>query len=82
MIAGAGRGKSEVVRRRIAYLVEQEGLNPSDEIVVLSFSRAAVDTIHQRLVGGDHATTTVRTFDSYASQLLLELLGRRTAHGF
>ena len=42
VIAGAGRGKTEVVCRRIQHLVEDERLSPIGEIVVLSFSRAAV----------------------------------------
>ena len=73
VIAGAGQGKTEVVAARLEHLVEDEGLEPADEIVVLSFSRAAVAAARQRAEGrGAVALVAVRTFDSFASRLLLE----------
>lgn len=70
VIAGAGQGKTEVVASRIEYLVEDEGLSASTEILVLSFSRAAVHAVRTRLDGREIARTDVRTFDSLASYLL------------
>ena len=70
VIAGAGQGKTEVVASRIQYLVEEEDLSASTEIMVLSFSRAAVHAVRTRLEGHDIARTDVRTFDSLASYLL------------
>ncbi|WP_197373249.1 UvrD-helicase domain-containing protein [Mycolicibacterium baixiangningiae] len=71
VIAGAGQGKTEVVVSRIGSLVLDEGLTASDEILVLSFSRAAVSAVRTRLDVRDVAAPNVRTFDSFASVLLL-----------
>lgn len=71
VIAGAGQGKTEVVVSRINALVQDEGLTASEEILVLSFSRAAVSAVRTRLAARDVAAANVRTFDSFASFLLL-----------
>ncbi|OBK27438.1 hypothetical protein A5634_23340 [Mycobacterium asiaticum] len=71
VIAGAGQGKTEVVVSRIDSLVQNEGLTASEEILVLSFSRAAVSAVRSRLDARDVALANVRTFDSFASILLL-----------
>lgn len=71
VIAGAGQGKTEVVVSRIRSLVQDEGLIASEEILVLSFSRAAVSAVRTRLDVREVATPNVRTFDSFASVLLL-----------
>ncbi|MEJ2888851.1 UvrD-helicase domain-containing protein [Actinomycetospora aeridis] len=71
--AGAGQGKTEVVAARLAHLVDTEGLDRSDDVLVLSFSRAAVAAVRRRLLAspaGDRAA--VRTFDSFAARLLLD----------
>ena len=70
VIAGAGQGKTEVVASRLAHLVEHEGLSASREILVLSFSRAAIHAVRSRLADREAAEVNVRTFDSFASQLL------------
>ena len=71
VIAGAGQGKTEVVVSRIRSLVQDEGLVPSDEVLVLSFSRAAVSAVRTRLDVRDVAAPNLRTFDSFASVLLV-----------
>lgn len=71
VIAGAGQGKTEVVVSRINSLVQEEGLTASEEILVLSFSRAAVSAVRSRLNVRDVALADVRTFDSFASVLLI-----------
>lgn len=70
--AGAGQGKTEVVAARIGHLVETEDLSASTEVLVLSFSRAAVQAVRSRLDLRDVAQANVRTFDSLAGQLLIE----------
>lgn len=72
VIAGAGQGKTEVVVSRIDSLVQNEGLTASEEVLVLSFSRAAVSAVRTRLDIRDAAAANVRTFDSFASVLLLD----------
>lgn len=70
VIAGAGQGKTEVVSSRIQFLVSEEELSASSEILVLSFSRAAVTAVRTRLESRDVSHVNVRTFDSFAGQLL------------
>jgi DNA helicase-2/ATP-dependent DNA helicase PcrA len=72
VIAGAGQGKTEVVASRIDYLVKSEDLSASREVLVLSFSRAAVTAVRKRLHDRDVPAANVRTFDSFAGQLLLD----------
>ncbi|MET9199590.1 UvrD-helicase domain-containing protein [Gordonia sp. NPDC003585] len=72
VIAGAGQGKTEVVTARLQSLIDDEDLSASVELLVLSFSRAAVRAVRSRLSDRDIAEVNVRTFDSFASQLLLE----------
>ena len=70
VVAGAGQGKTEVVASRIDYLVKSEDLSASREVLVLSFSRAAVTAVRTRLHDRDVPAANVRTFDSFAGQLL------------
>ncbi|WP_068927497.1 ATP-dependent helicase [Planobispora rosea] len=72
--APAGTGKTFSLIRRLAFLIDEEGLEPA-ELLVLSFSRAAVREIRKRLIefGSAAAHVDVRTFDSYATWLLSEV---------
>ena len=83
VIAGAGQGKTEIVSSRIAYLTTEEGLSATDEVLVLTFSRAAVEAVRRRLTLRDVAEASVRTFDSFASRLLLDAeVDTSSLHGF
>ena len=70
--AGPGSGKTETVSARIRYLLEEEDLS-GEEILVISFSRAAVEAVQrrQRLNGG-RSWVWVTTIDSLAARVLLE----------
>lgn len=72
--APAGSGKTLSLIHRLAHLIEEEELEPS-ELLVLSFSRAAVGEVRKRLRAFGTAAThvDVRTFDSYATWLLSEV---------
>lgn len=77
IIAGPGTGKTLSLIYRLAYLIQVEGLSPGNELLVLSFSRSAVAEIRQRLmnllneqVTDDLRFINIRTFDSFATQLL------------
>lgn len=74
VVAGAGAGKTHTLVRRLDALVEREGLG-AGEILVLSFSRAAVRELKERLARhGDAARhVRVRTFDSWALELLTQV---------
>lgn len=78
VLAPPGTGKTHTVVARIKYLIEEAGLEPQ-ELLVLCFTRAAVGEIMQRIrhliqaseVHDDLRFVSVRTFDSYATGLLL-----------
>lgn len=69
--ASAGQGKTEVLIARVRELVEY-GLNPADEILVLSFSRAAVEAVKKRARAHSLDGLQIRTFDSFAAQILID----------
>ena len=70
--AAAGTGKTHTLAGRLTRLVEGEGLSAGDELLVLSFSRAAVAELRRRIAGlaGDAQYVGVATFDSFATRLL------------
>jgi hypothetical protein len=71
--AGAGAGKTYTLVRRLDALIAREELTAS-EILVLSFSRAAVRELRERIERHATAAQRVRTqtFDSWASSLLAQ----------
>ncbi len=67
MLAGAGAGKTRVLCRRLAWLVEQ-GASPN-EILALTFTREAAVELRARaeeLIAASHETLRVTTFHAYA----------------
>lgn len=69
--AGAGTGKTHTLVRRLDMLVEREELE-AGEILVLSFSRAAVRELTERIERHAAAAQRIRvqTFDGWAAALL------------
>ena len=66
--AGPGRGKTAVACKRLAYLIEEEDIEPSN-IVMISFTRAAVAEFRNRLysyVGPSAHSVKIGTIDSRA----------------
>ena len=74
ILAGPGTGKTHALIARAANLISQ-GLRPGSEILILSFSRAAVAEIRARVskLSGDVAYIRIRTFDSFATRILAEI---------
>lgn len=70
--AGPGTGKTHVLTARLAALVSFYDVSPGQGLLLLTFSRAAVATIRERVkaVGGDVAFVRAYTFDSFATRLL------------
>lgn len=73
--AGPGTGKTHVLIARLVSLVNRYHLQPGREILVLSFSRAAVGEIRRRVrkAGGDVRYVRTYTFDSFATRLLSQV---------
>jgi len=72
IIAGAGTGKTTVITRRIAYLIEQKLANPS-EILALTFTEKAAAEMEERvdqLVPYGYTDMTISTFHAFGDQLL------------
>lgn len=78
--AAAGQGKTEVVVARLDSLREQ-GLDVMDDVLILSFSRAAVDTVRKRSEQNGVFSVEARTFDSFAGKVLLEAGELETVRG-
>jgi hypothetical protein len=84
VLAGAGTGKTETLVARIRRLVADEELAPGRELLVLSFSRAAVGEMRRRIGLGVGRSRRVRpiTFDSFATRLLASLPPDTTPAGW
>src|SRR6056297_624062 len=78
ILAGAGSGKTRVITTKIAYMIDQEGLDPHS-ILAVTFTNKAADEMHQRVraMAPGAAGVMVRTFHSFGAWLL-----RRNAHLF
>ncbi|MET9049786.1 UvrD-helicase domain-containing protein [Streptomyces bacillaris] len=72
--AGAGAGKTHTLVRRLdALMSDEEDALEAGEILVLSFSRAAVRELRERIAlhAREARRVRVRTFDSWAYSVLL-----------
>lgn len=74
VIAGPGAGKTEVVGARCQHLVESEQAYP-EQILLVSFSNAAVDVVRHRTAGvvDEGRGVDVCTLDSLAQRIRAEL---------
>ncbi|MYB18119.1 MAG: AAA family ATPase [Holophagales bacterium] len=68
VLAGAGTGKTAVIRGKIAHLVRNDGVAP-EQILVLAFNRKAAEEIRDRLPE-DLKRAEVRTFHSFGLHVL------------
>lgn len=77
VVADAGTGKTDILVARLAHLIDRELLAPGREVLVLSFSRAAVGEIRHRVRRQESAASYAHaaTFDSFATRLLDGVLG-------
>jgi len=71
-LAGAGTGKTETLVHRLERLLEDEEIQHGN-ILVLTFSRAAVRELRKRLHARENEARFVkaRTFDSFGTLLLM-----------
>ncbi len=85
VVAGPGTGKTKTLVARIAYLVEEQGVKPS-EITAVTFTNQAAAEMRQRLeqrLGGKRAVAhmTIGTFHAICLELLsdVHLIGQGEA---
>jgi len=74
IIAGAGTGKTSVIAHRIAYLIENKGINPAN-ILALTFSNKAAEEMRNRVEGllaSSHDDIWISTFHSFCAEVLRE----------
>ncbi len=72
IVAGAGTGKTTVITRRIAYLLEQKLAKP-DELLALTFTEKAAGEMQERadlLLPLGHYDMWISTFHSFCERLL------------
>lgn len=73
LLAGPGTGKTLVIARRILFLIQNEGVSP-DDILVLTFTRAAAKELRHRILSGIgdlSSRITISTLHSYALKTIL-----------
>ena len=74
ILAGAGSGKTRVLTTKIAYLIEEIGVNPYN-ILAITFTNKAAKEMSTRLfnmVGKKANLAQVSTFHSFGVKILLE----------
>jgi DNA helicase II / ATP-dependent DNA helicase PcrA len=74
VVAGAGTGKTQVITRRIAWLIASRRAKPS-EILALTFTDKAADEIAVRvdqLVPYGYTDTSIATFHAFGDRLIRE----------
>ncbi|HAJ15319.1 MAG TPA: ATP-dependent DNA helicase, partial [Erysipelotrichaceae bacterium] len=72
IIAGAGSGKTRVVTYRIAYLIENIGVNPRN-ILAITFTNKAANEMKSRvekLLGSEALGATICTIHSLCVRVL------------
>ncbi|OAB49025.1 ATP-dependent helicase [Mycoplasmopsis gallinarum] len=72
IIAGAGSGKTRVLTRKIAYLINVLGIHPS-QILALTFTNKAANEMNERVkqyVGEDSDKAEISTFHSLCAKIL------------
>jgi DNA helicase II / ATP-dependent DNA helicase PcrA len=73
VVAGAGTGKTRVITRRLAWLVEQG--TPADRVLALAFSAPAAAEMRQRLetlIEAPYEELHVSTFHAFCARLLAD----------
>src|SRR6266700_1163301 len=78
VVAGAGTGKTQVITRRIAYLIQQ-GVAKTGQVLALTFTEKAAREMEERLyglIGWESFQVPIMTFHAFGT----ELMGRFASH--
>lgn len=69
VIAGAGAGKTTTVAAKVKYLVDKQGVNPS-QILVVSFTNKAVNELKGKIQGALGIECSIATFHSTGNAVI------------
>ena len=71
ILAGAGSGKTRVITTKIAFLIQERGINPS-QILAVTFTKKAANEMKERAVTLEPraAGAQIRTFHSFGAWFL------------
>lgn len=69
LVAGAGAGKTTTMAAKVKYLVEKKNIPPED-IIVISYTRKAIDELKERINQGLRIPAKICTFHSFAYDIV------------
>ena len=69
LVAGAGAGKTTTMAAKVKYLVEKQGIQP-EEIIVISYTRKAIGELQDRINKGLKIPAQICTFHKFAFDIV------------